>query len=71
MEKTVDKMLEAKLVQPSKSGFNAPAILVRKANFDKNKTDSVAKWRLVLDFRKVNALTVLDYQPRQFLSQTC
>jgi hypothetical protein len=47
MEKIVDKMLEAKIVQPSKSGFNSPAILVRKANFDINKADSVDQWRFV------------------------
>jgi hypothetical protein len=73
MEKIVDKMLEAKIVQPSKSGFNAPAVLVRKANFDIReanfdiyKADSVDQWRLVVEFRKVNALTVPEYQSPVF-----
>jgi hypothetical protein len=71
MEKIVDKMLQAKIVQPSKRGFNAPAILVRKANFDINKADSVNQWRLILDYRRVNALTLPEYQSLDSLNQTC
>jgi hypothetical protein len=41
MEKIVDKLLQAKIVQPSKSPFISPALLIRKANFDMNKGDQV------------------------------
>jgi hypothetical protein len=47
MEKIVDKLLQAKIVQPSKSAFNSPALLIRKANFDKNKGDEIDQYRLV------------------------
>jgi hypothetical protein len=63
MEKIVDKMLEAEIVQPSRSGFNSPAVLVRKANFDINKADSVKQWRLCVDFRRINALTAAQFYP--------
>jgi hypothetical protein len=71
MEKIVDNMLEAKIVQPSKSGFSEPAILVRKAKFDINKADKVDQWRLVIDFRRVIALTVPEYQNLESSNQTC
>jgi hypothetical protein len=47
MEKIVDKLLQAKIVQPSKSPYNSPALLIRKANFDKNKADEISQYRLM------------------------
>jgi hypothetical protein len=71
MEKIVDKMLQAKIVQFSKSGYNAPAYLVREANFDINKAEFVNQWRLALDYRRVTSLTLPEHQSLDSLSQTC
>jgi hypothetical protein len=56
MENIVDKLLQAKIVQPSKSAYIPPALLIRKANFDKNKGDEISQYRLCLDYRAVNRL---------------
>jgi hypothetical protein len=44
MEKYVDKLLKAKIVQPSVSPWNSPAILIRKAHFDPAKADQVDQY---------------------------
>jgi hypothetical protein len=71
MEKIVDKLLQAKIVQPSKSAFNSPALLIRKANFDKNKADEISQWRLCVDYRSVNRLVCPEYMPLTSLDAAC
>jgi hypothetical protein len=61
MEKTIDKLLQAKIVQPSKSPYNSPALLIRKANFDKNKADEISQYRLCIDYRAANRLVCPEY----------
>jgi hypothetical protein len=71
MEKIVDKLLQAKIVQPSKSAFNSPALLIRKANFDKNKADEISQYRLCVDYRSVNRLVCPEYMPLTSLDAAC
>ncbi|XP_055622325.1 uncharacterized protein LOC129765904 [Toxorhynchites rutilus septentrionalis] len=54
IEKTVNELLEANIIQPSKSPYNSPTVLVRKKN---------GEWRMVVDYRAVNAKTVKDKWP--------
>jgi hypothetical protein len=62
MEKYVDKLLKAKIVQPSVSPWNSPAILIRKAHFDPAKADQVDQYRLCVDMRKLNLVTKSEFQ---------
>ncbi|XP_053686781.1 uncharacterized protein LOC128736329 [Sabethes cyaneus] len=54
VESTVKELMEANIIQPSKSPYNSPTVLVRKKNGD---------WRMVVDYRAVNARTVKDKWP--------
>jgi hypothetical protein len=51
------KLIANDLVRPSTSAFNAPAFVVPKKGLTK---DGKKKWRLVIDYRKLNAKTVAD-----------
>ncbi len=59
MQQKVHKLLAEGLIQESHSPWNSPLFLVSK------KDDS---YRSVVDFRKVNALTVPDHYPLSILS---
>jgi hypothetical protein len=64
LERYADKLLAAKIVEPSQSGWNAAALLIKKANFDPLKRDQLSSWRLCLDYRKQNAVILNDeFQP--------
>lgn len=54
MRKVAKAMLEDGVIQPSRSPFNAPMILVKKAN---------GETRPVIDFRGLNKVTVPDRYP--------
>jgi hypothetical protein len=71
MEKIVDKLLQAKIVQPSKSPYNSPALLIRKANFDKNKADEISQFRLCIDYKAANNLVCPEYMPLTSLDSAC
>jgi hypothetical protein len=71
MEKIVDKLLEAKIVQTSNSAYNSPALLIRKANFDKNKADEVSQYRLCIDYRAAIRLICPEYMPLTSLDSAC
>jgi hypothetical protein len=71
MEKIVDKLLQAKIVQPSKSSYISPALLIRKANFDKNKADEVSQYRLCIVYRQANRLVCPEYMPLTSLDSAC
>jgi hypothetical protein len=63
MEKYADKLLKAKMVGPSKSAWNAPAILIKKAGFNQEKASDLSQWRLVLDFRRLNDKISQEFVP--------
>ncbi len=50
----VDRLCKLGLVQPSKSPWSSPLVIVKKANGD---------FRMCVDYRKVNSLTVKDSYP--------
>ena len=63
MEKYVTKLLKAKILEPSTSYWNAPAILVKKKNFDPLLASEVNQWRLCIDYRKNNMRIVNEFHP--------
>jgi hypothetical protein len=71
MEKIVDKLLQTKIVQPSKSAFNSPALRIRKATFDKNKGDEIDPYRLCIDYRLVKRIICPEFMPLTSLDSAC
>lgn len=59
IEKQMEQLIEDKIISPSESPWNAPLLIVPK------KEDSLGskKYRVVVDFRKLNNLTVGDAFP--------
>jgi len=56
LQKQIDLLLEHKLIQPSISPYSAPVTLV-------SKKDEGEKSRLVVDFRALNKITIVDSYP--------
>ena len=54
MKKIIDDNLKSGLLEPISSPWAAPVLLVRKAS---------GKWRLVCDYRKLNAVTISNQYP--------
>ena len=54
VSRTVDEMLAENIIEPSKSPYNFPLLAVPK----KDRT-----WRIVVDFRRLNAHTIPDRYP--------
>jgi hypothetical protein len=63
MEKYADKLLKAKIVAPSKSAWNAPAILIKKSGFNPQKASDLSQWRLCLDYRRLNKNVSQEFVP--------
>lgn len=59
MSKELDRMIGLDVVEPSKSPWRSPVVLVKKAN---------GKDRLCIDCRKVNSVTKFDSYPLPYIS---
>ncbi|KAJ4801231.1 polyprotein [Rhynchospora pubera] len=54
IEKIIEEMMAASVIQPSSSPFASPAVLVKKKD---------GSWRLCIDYRRLNALTIKNKYP--------
>ena len=54
IERMIEKMLEAGIIQPIQSSFSTPAVLVHKKD---------GSWCMCLDYRELNKLTIKDKFP--------
>jgi hypothetical protein len=59
VETQIQKMLKDEIIQPSQSPWNFPILVVPK-NMDASRK---RKWRICVDFRKLNEITVGDSFP--------
>jgi hypothetical protein len=59
VNRQIDKLLDEGIIASSKSAFNSPLLLVPK----KADASGKVKWRVVIDFRKLNEWTVGDAYP--------
>ena len=53
-DKEVDDLLDLGIIQPSKSSFSSPVVMVKKPD---------ASYRLTVDYRALNAITVFQAEP--------
>lgn len=59
LQKEIQQLLDDEIIRPSKSPWCSPILLVSK-KLDKS---GVKKWRLCIDFRKINDKTINDAYP--------
>ncbi|XP_045541509.1 uncharacterized protein LOC106718281 [Papilio machaon] len=59
IEKQIKQMLDEDIIEPSQSEWSSPILLVPKKSDDKNNK----KWRLVIDYRKLNDVIQDDKFP--------
>lgn len=59
IDKQVKKLLDQKIIQDSTSPFNSPLWIVPK----KPDSNGQPKWRMVIDYRALNAKTITDAYP--------
>lgn len=59
VQKQIDEMLDKGIIRPSSSPYSAPVWIVPK----KEDASGTQKWRLVIDYRKLNEITLDDRHP--------
>ena len=59
-KKTIDSMLDAGVIKPSRSEWASPPVLVRKKD---------GSWRYCIDYRSVNNVTVKDAYPLPLIEE--
>ena len=60
MNKEIEDLLKNKIIRPSRSPYNSPIWVVDKKGLD---DEGNRKKRLVIDFQKLNAVTIDDKYP--------
>ena len=60
LREEISKLLRNGLIEPSKSSWSFPVILVPKKN---------GKWRMVVDYRKLNDITIKDAYPLPYIEE--
>ena len=64
IEKQIVELIKTDVIQPSKSPYNSPLWIVPKKEDSKGNK----RWRLVIDYRKLNEKTIGDAQPLPLVS---
>lgn len=64
VERQIKSLLDQKIIRPSNSPWSAPVWVVPK----KMDASGKRKWRLVIDYRKLNDVTVSDVYPLPLIS---
>ena len=59
IDKQCNKLLEAGFIRPSNSNFASPVLMVPK----KIVGDNPLEWRMCIDYRKLNSMTIPDHYP--------
>ena len=62
MHKQVDELLEEGVIVPSMSEWASPVDMVKKIVYDK-QGNATTKYRMCIDFRKINKISKLDAYP--------
>jgi hypothetical protein len=65
LNRIIDKMLKDQIIRHSTSPWNSPIILVKK----KEDASGKQKWRLVVDFRRLNKVTIGDSYPLPLITE--
>ena len=59
IEKQINELLRDGIIRPSKSPYNSPVWIVSK----KTDASGIKKYRMVIDYRKLNTVTIPDRYP--------
>lgn len=66
MDRQIGELLSEGIIRPSRSPYNSPVWIVPK----KAKPDGEKQWRLVIDFKRLNAVTISDTYPIPDINST-
>jgi len=59
VSKQINELLDNGIIRPSRSPYNSPVLIVPK----KLDASNVKKYRMVIDYRKLNSVTIADRYP--------
>lgn len=66
VDRQIGELLSEGIIRPSRSPYNSPVWIVPK----KAKPDGEKQWRLVIDFKRLNAVTISDTYPIPDINST-
>lgn len=59
IDRQIEELLENNIIRPSRSPYNSPVWIVPK----KPDSSNIKKYRMVIDYRKLNSVTIADRYP--------